>query len=46
MATILKMRYIFELLFNCRNIGFYVTSTKLFIIVTSAVTSHILQRAL
>lgn len=26
--------------FNCCNIGFYITSTKLFIIVTSAVTSH------
>lgn len=25
---------------DCCNIGFYITSTKLFIIVTSAVTSH------
>lgn len=39
-VMILKTRYIFKLLFDCCNIGFYITSTKLFIIVTSAVTSH------
>lgn len=35
-----KMGYIFKLLFNCCNTGFYIASTKLFIIVTSAVTSR------
>lgn len=40
MVMILKTRYVFKLLFDCCNIGFYITSTKLFIIVTSAVTSH------